>query len=89
MPLSGTARSDGRIVPDALITVIDADGKTAAVARTDIEGRYLISDLPVGDYTVVASGYPPVSSRVNLLGGAATHDVHLSYDAAEELTEQP
>lgn len=89
VPLSGTARNDGGIVPDALITVIDADGKTAAVARTDIEGRYLISDLAVGDYTVVASGYPPVSSRVNLLGEAATHDVHLSYDAAEELAEQP
>ncbi|WP_184728023.1 MFS transporter [Saccharopolyspora phatthalungensis] len=82
VPLTGTARTDeGRIVADAQITVLDTDGKTAAVTRTDAEGRYLISDLQEGDYTVVVSGYPPVSSRVNLLGDGATHDVRLSYDS--------
>jgi EmrB/QacA subfamily drug resistance transporter len=91
VPLSGTARTDGgRTVPDAQITVLDTNGRTAAVARTDADGRYLISDLPEGGYTVVASGYPPVSSQVNLLGDGATHDVRLSYDdAAHELAEQP
>jgi len=80
--LAGTARTEGdRPVPDARITVLDADGNVAAVARTDSEGRYVISDLPEGDYTVVASGYPPATSQVNLPGGGeARHDVRLGYE---------
>lgn len=79
--LSGTARTDGeQAVPDARITVLAADGNVAAVARTDAEGRYVVSDLPEGDYTVVASGYPPATSQVNLLSGEATHDVRLGYE---------
>jgi EmrB/QacA subfamily drug resistance transporter len=80
--LTGMARTQGgRAVPDARITVLDAAGNVAAVARTDAEGRYLVSDLPEGDYTVVASGYPPATSQVNLAaGGEATHDVQLGYE---------
>ncbi len=79
--LAGTARTDGdRVVPDARITVLDAHGNVAAVARTDNEGKYVVSDLPEGDYTVVASGYPPVTSQVNLPGGEALHDVRLGYE---------
>lgn len=88
--LSGVARTDGdRIVPDARITVLDSSGGVAAVARTDAEGNYTVSDLPAGTYTVIASGYPPATSRVELLGGdQAEHDVRLSYDQAlDELVE--
>jgi protocatechuate 3,4-dioxygenase beta subunit len=89
--LAGTARNeDGRIVPDARITVLHADGTVSAVARTDAEGRYVVSDLPEGNYTVVASGYPPATSRVNLTGGTeANHDVRLGYDQAlDELADR-
>ncbi|HEY3464838.1 MAG TPA: MFS transporter [Amycolatopsis sp.] len=88
--LTGTARTEGdRIVPDARITVLDAEGNVAAVARTDSEGRYLVSDLPAGAYTVVASGYPPATSQVELTGGEADHDVRLSYDQAlDELVDR-
>ncbi|MEV4050921.1 MFS transporter [Amycolatopsis sp. NPDC049688] len=88
--LSGTARTEGdRIVPDARITVLDAEGNVAAVARTDGEGRYVVSDLPAGAYTVVASGYPPATSQVELTGGEADHDVRLSYDQAlDELVDR-
>ncbi|MFK0249457.1 MFS transporter [Amycolatopsis azurea] len=88
--LSGVARTDGeRVVPDARITVLDSSGGVAAVARTDAEGNYTVSDLPAGTYTVIASGYPPATSRVELLGGdQADHDVRLSYDQAlDELVE--
>ncbi|PXY31504.1 MFS transporter [Prauserella muralis] len=86
--LTGTARTDGdRVVPDARITVLDADGNVAAVATTDESGRYVLSDLPEGDYTVVASGYPPATSTVSLSGGESEHDVRLGYDQAiDELT---
>ncbi|WP_326945227.1 MULTISPECIES: MFS transporter [unclassified Amycolatopsis] len=88
--LAGTARTEGdRIVPDARITVLDPEGNVAAVARTDSEGRYLVSDLPAGAYTVVASGYPPATSQVELTGGEADHDVRLSYDQAlDELVDR-
>ncbi|MEU8631201.1 DHA2 family efflux MFS transporter permease subunit [Amycolatopsis sp. NPDC048633] len=88
--LTGVARTEGdRIVPDARITVLDAEGNVAAVARTDGEGRYLVSDLPAGAYTVVASGYPPATSQVELTGGEAGHDVRLSYDQAlDELVDR-
>ena len=81
--LSGTARTEGdRIVPDARITVLDAEGNVAAVARTDESGGYVVPDLPAGAYTVVASGYPPATSQVELSDGEAAHDVRLSYDQA-------
>ncbi|WP_329069343.1 MFS transporter [Amycolatopsis sp. NBC_01480] len=88
--LQGTARTEGeRIVPDARITVLDENGNVAAVARTDGEGRYVVSDLPTGSYTVVASGYPPATSTVSLSDGEAEHDVRLSYDQAfDELVER-
>ncbi|QRP46252.1 MFS transporter [Amycolatopsis sp. FDAARGOS 1241] len=88
--LQGVARTEGeRIVPDARITVLDANGNVAAVARTDSEGRYVVSDLPVGAYTVVASGYPPATSQVTLSDGEAEHDVRLSYDQAlDELVDR-
>ena len=88
--LTGVARTEGdKVVPDARITVLDAEGNVAAVARTDGEGQYVISDLPAGAYTVVASGYPPATSQVELTGGEADHDVRLSYDQAlDELVDR-
>ena len=88
--LQGVARTEGdRIVPDARITVLDANGNVAAVARTDSEGRYVVSDLPIGSYTVVASGYPPATSQVTLNDGEAQHDVRLGYDQAlDELVDR-
>ncbi|KAA9159090.1 MFS transporter [Amycolatopsis acidicola] len=79
--LTGTARAGGeRVIPDARIAVLDPAGEVAAVTTTDAEGHYVVSDLPEGEYTVVASGYPPASSQLLLTSGEATHDVWLGYD---------
>ena len=84
--LAGVARTEGdRVVPDARITVLDAEGNVAAVTKTDGEGRYSVSDLPMGEYTVVASGYPPATSQVELApdsSGEIAHDVRLGYEQA-------
>jgi hypothetical protein len=50
------------------------------MTTTDEVGAYSFGDLPEGDYTVIASGYPPVSShrQVNA-GGDEVHDVVLSH----------
>ncbi|GAB2765483.1 MFS transporter [Amycolatopsis magusensis] len=87
--LTGTARNEAdQPVPDARITVLDPEGRVAAVSRTNHSGNYVISDLPEGTYTVVASGYPPATSRLELTGGGdSTHDVRLGYDQViDELT---
>ncbi|MGK8520198.1 MFS transporter [Nocardia asteroides] len=85
--LAGSAWSDdGRAVSDAQISVLDAAGVPTATTRTDENGRYVVTDLAEGDYTVVARGYPPVTSRVTVSGGAVAHDVRLGYDLEDEAT---
>lgn len=77
--LAGSALADGRAVADVQIAVLDASGDITASARTDEDGHYLVPDLAAGDYTVVARGYPPVTSTVTVAGGEVAHDVQLGY----------
>ncbi|GAB2677373.1 MFS transporter [Nocardia goodfellowii] len=77
--LAGIAVADGRPVPDVQIMVLDVAGDLTATVRTDDEGQYVVPDLPEGEYTVVARGYPPVTSRVTVSGGEVEHDVRLGY----------
>lgn len=77
--LAGAVRAGDRTVPDAQVTVLDANGRPIATARTDDEGRYRVTDLPAGDYAVITRGYPSVISNVTVTG-RSTHDVELSYD---------
>lgn len=82
--LTGAARADdGRAVRDIQITVLDAAGEVTATVRTDEDGRYTVTDLPEGRYTVVARGYPPVSGQVDVAGETAGYDVRLGYDTEE------
>ncbi|MFC9433954.1 MFS transporter [Nocardia sp. NPDC057030] len=89
--LAGSASAGGRAIPDAAITVLDAAGEPIAATRTDENGRYVLRDLPEGHYTVVARGYPPVTSQITLAGDEITHDVRLGYEDAEAtgMTEDP
>ncbi|WP_228001801.1 MFS transporter [Nocardia australiensis] len=82
--LAGSAWADGdRAVADVQITVLDAAGDLTATTRTDASGHFVVTDLPEGQYTVVARGYPPVSSRVTVSGGEISHDVQLGYESAD------
>ncbi|WP_425454319.1 MSCRAMM family protein [Nocardia mexicana] len=81
--LSGTVRADGGSVYDAEVTVLDRSGAAVGTARTDMDGRYAVADLPEGEYTVVARGYPPVTGRVTVTAGEIDHDVRLGFDAEE------
>ncbi|WP_327119737.1 MFS transporter [Nocardia sp. NBC_01730] len=78
--LAGSAWAEGgRAVADIQITVLDAAGELTATARTDENGRYVVTDLSEGQYTIVARGYPPVTSQVTVSGGEVGHDVRLGY----------
>jgi EmrB/QacA subfamily drug resistance transporter len=80
----GTARSPaGAAIPDARVMLVDADGNVAGLALTDESGRYSFENLPEGDYTVVASGYPPAASRLRVSSGEPhAHDVQLGHPEA-------
>jgi uncharacterized protein YfaS (alpha-2-macroglobulin family) len=82
--LRGVARvADGRIVPDARITLLDGAGNVVGMATTGEDGEYSFDDLPEGDYTVIASGYPPVASTLRVVGGEfGQHDVRLGHPQA-------
>jgi EmrB/QacA subfamily drug resistance transporter len=80
--LTGTATGgpDQRPVRDARVTLVDAGGTVVGMTTTDDTGGYTFGDLPEGEYTVIASGYPPVSGHYQIGAGQdGVHDVVLSH----------
>ncbi|TGZ04545.1 MFS transporter [Streptomyces rhizosphaericola] len=78
----GTVRAGAALAPlaDARVTLIDAAGNVVATATTGEDGAYAFTDLDAGEYSVVATGYPPVAGAVTVTGtGIDGHDVELSH----------
>ncbi|GAA2249137.1 MFS transporter [Streptomyces ruber] len=80
--LRGTVRAGaGRPVEDAHVTLLDVTGNVVGTLVTGSDGAYRFADLPVGEYTVVASGYPPAATVLQVAGGNGTErDVHLRHE---------
>jgi uncharacterized protein YfaS (alpha-2-macroglobulin family) len=78
----GTIRvknGDGPLA-DARVTLLDAAGNVIGTATTGEDGEYAFADLTGGQYTVIATGYPPVASTLNLTGqGDDGHDLWLGH----------
>ncbi|WP_051939855.1 MFS transporter [Phaeacidiphilus oryzae] len=67
--VQGTVRRvDGSPLPDARVILLDPAGSPLRSVRTGEDGGYHFGDLDGSAYTVVASGYPPVHTRVSLVG---------------------
>lgn len=78
--LSGTVRasSTGTPVNEALVTLTDADGAVVATWITGPDGGYDFDELTAGDYTLSATGYAPVATRMSAPAGeTVVHDVEL------------
>ncbi|MEL5961105.1 DHA2 family efflux MFS transporter permease subunit [Streptomyces sp. CLV115] len=74
---AGSAR---RPLPDARVTLVDAAGNVVATSTTGEDGAYAFTDLDSGEYSVVATGYPPVASALTVSGrGADGHDIELAH----------
>jgi len=80
----GIARTGaGRPVPEARVTLLDPEGSVAGVTTTAADGTYSFENLPEGEYTVIAAGYPPAASRLKVTGGDVhVHDVELGHPEA-------
>ncbi|WP_256103743.1 MFS transporter [Streptomyces sp. ODS05-4] len=82
--LQGTVRAgaNGTPLADARVTLVDAAGNVVATATTGDDGAYGFADLDAGDYTVIATGYPPAAGALSITGrGVDGHDIELSHPA--------
>ncbi|MFJ8866036.1 MFS transporter [Streptomyces sp. NPDC102473] len=65
---------------DARVTLIDAAGNVVATSTTGDDGVYAFTDLDAGDYSVIATGYPPVAGSLTVSGGGVDgHDIELAH----------
>ncbi|MET8379609.1 MFS transporter [Streptomyces microflavus] len=74
---AGSARAP---LADARVTLIDAAGNVVATATTGEDGAYAFADLDAGEYSVIATGYPPVAGSLTVSGpGVDGHDIELAH----------
>jgi hypothetical protein len=68
--LRGTVRAahSARPVADASVALVDGSGGVVAAITTGADGEYVFAEVPPGGYTLIASGFPPVASWVELTG---------------------
>ncbi|MGW0560661.1 MFS transporter [Streptomyces sp. NPDC003016] len=79
--LRGTVRATGgRPVEDARVTLLDAGGNVVDTLTTGPDGTFRFVDLSSGEYTVIAAGYPPVATVLQVAGGGRTErDLQLGH----------
>ncbi|MFF8690608.1 MFS transporter [Streptomyces sp. NPDC015144] len=80
--LRGVVRANGgRPVEDARVTLLDAAGNVVDTLTTGADGTFRFVDLSTGEYTVIAAGYPPVATVLQVAGGGRTErDLQLGHE---------
>ncbi|MFE6177821.1 MFS transporter [Streptomyces sp. NPDC056464] len=78
--VQGVVRAPHGPLADARVTLVDAAGNVVGTATTGPDGAYAFTDLDGGEYTVIATGYPPVATALTVTGrGVDDHDVELAH----------
>ncbi|WP_250404388.1 MFS transporter [Streptomyces cellostaticus] len=78
--LQGVVRAPHGPLADARVTLVDQAGNVLGTATTGTDGAYAFTDLDGGDYTVIATGYPPVATALSVNGtGVDGHDIELAH----------
>lgn len=69
-----TRTADRDPVPDARVAALDTRGEVVASAETDILGRFGLTELPEGDFTIAVSamGFHPAAVQVRVHGTGVT-----------------
>ncbi|MEV6403252.1 MFS transporter [Streptomyces bobili] len=78
--VQGVVQAPHGPLADARVTLVDAAGNVVGSATTGVDGAYAFTDLDGGDYTVIATGYPPVATALTVSGtGVDGHDIALAH----------
>ncbi|MCC5479729.1 MFS transporter [Streptomyces sp. NPDC059680] len=78
--LQGVVRAPHGPLADARVTLVDQAGNVVGTATTGSDGAYAFTDLDSGEYTVIATGYPPVATALTVSGtGVDGHDLELAH----------
>ncbi|MEU2930458.1 MFS transporter [Streptomyces sp. NPDC007251] len=78
--LQGVVRAPHGPLADARVTLVDQAGNVVGTATTGADGAYAFTDLDSGEYTVIATGYPPVATALTVAGsGVDDHDIELAH----------
>ncbi|MEU6288303.1 DHA2 family efflux MFS transporter permease subunit [Streptomyces sp. NPDC046988] len=78
--VQGVVKAPHGALADARVTLVDAAGNVVGTATTGADGAYAFTDLDAGEYTVIATGYPPVATALTVAGpGADGHDIELAH----------
>ncbi|MFH9658076.1 MFS transporter [Streptomyces sp. NPDC017248] len=78
--LQGVVRAPHGPLADARVTLVDQAGNVVGSATTGSDGAYAFTDLDGGEYTVIATGYPPVATALTVTGpGVDGHDIELAH----------
>ncbi|MFF8989537.1 MFS transporter [Streptomyces sp. NPDC014983] len=78
--LQGVVRAPHGPLADARVTLVDQAGNVVGSATTGEDGAYAFTDLDSGEYTVIATGYPPVATALTVTGtGTDGHDIELAH----------
>ncbi|MCT9079386.1 MFS transporter [Streptomyces fulvoviolaceus] len=78
--LQGVVKAPHGPLADARVTLVDAAGNVVGTATTGTDGAYAFTDLDGGEYTVIATGYPPVATALTVNGrGVDNHDIELGH----------
>ncbi|MGC5034574.1 MFS transporter [Streptomyces sp. DT190] len=78
--VQGVVRAPHGPLADARVTLVDQAGNVVGSATTGADGAYAFTDLDGGEYTVIATGYPPVATSLTVTGpGTDAHDIELAH----------
>ncbi|MEU1849191.1 MFS transporter [Streptomyces sp. NPDC019990] len=78
--VQGVVRAPHGPLADARVTLVDQAGNVVGSATTGADGAYAFTDLDGGEYTVIATGYPPVATALTVTGpGTDAHDIQLAH----------
>ncbi|MFF8729939.1 MFS transporter [Streptomyces sp. NPDC015171] len=78
--LQGVVRAPHGPLADARVTLVDQAGNVVGSATTGTDGAYAFTDLDGGEYTVIATGYPPVATALTVSGpGVDGHTIELAH----------
>uniref|UniRef100_A0AAU2A556 MFS transporter n=1 Tax=Streptomyces sp. NBC_00093 TaxID=2975649 RepID=A0AAU2A556_9ACTN len=82
--VQGVVRAPHGPLGDARVTLVDAAGNVVGTSTTGADGAYAFTDLDSGEYTVIATGYPPAATALTVTGnGTDGHDIELAHPGGE------